>query len=63
MNSNVVFEFLGDLILDSTSFVFENIGNLFNDAMILLGFFGLFFWLRLQKKFNDKAANDPNQLK
>lgn len=42
---------------------YEVIGNKFNYSVIVLGFFGLFYWLYNQKKFNDKAANDPNQIK
>ena len=34
-----------------------------NTGILLLGFVGLFVWLGKQKKFNDKAASDPNQLK
>lgn len=63
MNSNVVFEWLGDLILASTTVVFDNIGNLFNNAAIILGFIGLFYWLNLQRKYNQEAENDPNQIK
>lgn len=63
MNSNVVFEALGDLIIWSTSMVFDNIGNLFNYSMIVLGFIGLFYWLNYQKKFNQEAENNPDQLK
>lgn len=35
----------------------------FNTAVILLGFFGLFYWLRHQIKFNKEAKDNPNQLK
>ncbi len=43
----------------------DNVGltTFFNTAVLLLGFFGLFFWLRHQINFNKKAKNDPNQLK
>lgn len=63
MNSNVIFEAIGDAILWSTSILFDNIGNSFNNAMIVLGFIGLFYWLNYQKKFNREAENNPNQLK
>ena len=63
MNSNVIFEGLGEFLLWTTSILFENIGNLFNNAMIVLGFIGLFYWLNLQKKFNQEAKNNPNQIK
>jgi len=41
----------------------DMIGDMFNVACIILGFVGLFYWLNLQRKFNAKAENDPNQLK
>lgn len=41
----------------------DMIGDGFNIACICLGFGGLFYWLNLQRKFNEKAENDPNQLK
>jgi hypothetical protein len=52
---------LGDLL--NGAWFYDNIGNMFNYSVIVLGFFGLFYWLRTQKKLSDKAANDPNQLK
>lgn len=63
MNSNVIFEGIGEFLLWTTAILFENVGNLFNNAMIVLGFIGLFYWLNLQKKFNQQAKNDPNQIK
>lgn len=53
---------LGDLF-QWTFQIFELIGNLFNYALITLGFFGLFYWLNKQKQFNMKAENNPEQLK
>ena len=41
----------------------DMIGNLFNYSCIFLGFFGMFFWLYQQKKFNTAADKDANQLK
>ncbi len=41
----------------------DMIGDMFNVAVICLGFVGLFFWLNWQRKFNEQAANNPNQLK
>lgn len=52
---------LGDLL--NGAWFYDHIGNIFNYSVIVLGFFGLFFWLRTQKKLSDKAAKDPNQLK
>lgn len=35
----------------------------FNLAVICLGFFGLFYWMRKQVSYNKQASNDKNQLK
>lgn len=63
MTSTDIIVAVGDFILWTTEILFENIGNLFNNAMIILGFIGLFIWLRTQHKFNKEAQNNPNQLK
>lgn len=63
MNSTDLIVGLGDFILWTTEILFENVGNMFNYSMIVLGFIGLFYWLNLQKKFNQEAENNPNQLK
>lgn len=63
MSSTEILVGLGDLILWTTEVVYENVGNLFNDAMIVLGFIGLFIWLRLQHRYNQEALNNPDQLK
>jgi hypothetical protein len=63
MSSKVFFEGLGDFILWTTQILFENVGNMFNTAVILLGFVGLFYWLNVQHKFNNEALNNPDQLK
>jgi hypothetical protein len=63
MSSTKIFEAIGDFLYNTIFLMYDNIGNLFNYSLIVLGFFGLFYWLRYQKKFNDQAANDPNQLK
>lgn len=63
MSSKEIFESLGDAILWSTEILFENVGNVFNTVVIITGFIGLFFWLKTQRKFNEKAANNPDQLK
>lgn len=36
---------------------------IFNTFVVLFGFFGLFYWLRYQLKFNKEAKDNPNQLK
>ena len=63
MSSTKIFEAIGDFLYNTVFLMYDNIGNLFNYSLIVLGFFGLFYWFRYQKKFNDQAANDPNQLK
>jgi len=56
------FYWLGDTL---TAFfeIFQNAGNLPNYIFIAVGFGLLVWWLGLQKKYNDKAKSDPNQLK
>jgi len=56
-------ESLGDGLLWTTEILFEVVGNVFNYAVIVLGFIGLFIWLRLQAKYNKEAANDPTKFK
>jgi hypothetical protein len=62
MNSNVIFYGLAKIFQGSFLF-FEFIQNKFNYLCIALGFFGLIYWLRWQKRFNEQADNNPNQLK
>lgn len=52
---------IGDIL--NGAWFYDNIGDLANWSFIALGFFGFFYWMRWQKKFNDQAANNPNQLK
>ena len=62
MSSSDIFYKIGGLLQDS--FVcFEAVGNIFNYSVIVLGFFGFLFWMNTQRKFNDKATKNPNQLK
>lgn len=51
---------LGDLL--NGAWFYDNIGNIFNYSCIVLGFFGLFYWLNIQKKLSDKAARE-NKIK
>jgi hypothetical protein len=62
MSSSTVFHAIGDF-LTWTLGIFEVIGNAFNYSVIVLGFFGLFFWLNKQRKFNAQAAANKNQIK
>ena len=62
MTSNLIFYGIAKML--QTSFLFyEFIQNKFNYACIILGFIGLFYWLNYQRKFNQEAENNPNQIK
>jgi len=63
MNYNELVYGLGELLLWTTELLFEVVGNIFNYGAIVLGFIGLFIWLRLQAKYNREAANDPTKFK
>lgn len=63
MGSIKIFEATGAFLENTIFLMYDNIGNIFNYSCIVLGFFGLFFWLRKQKKFNQEAERNPNQLK
>lgn len=44
---------------------FEFVGNYFNYFLILLGFYGFFYWMNIQRKLSAKAnvpheVSDPN---
>jgi len=47
---------------EATEWTFENIlvpmADPMNLGIVVLGFIGLVFWLRLQKKYNDKSKSD-----
>ena len=62
MSSLEIFTMIGDL-LQWTLGVFDVIGNYFNFFLLMFGFFGFIYWMNLQKKYNNAAENDPNQLK
>jgi hypothetical protein len=60
MSSTDIFWFIGDTI-GATLGIYEIIGNSVNYFLIAsVGFGGLFYWLRLQSKFNLAAKNDPD---
>ena len=63
MSSSTVFYAIGDGCQTALGFIYDNIGNVFNYSMIVLGFIGLFYWLKKQKDFSEVAKNDPNQIK
>lgn len=53
---------LGDLFISFFE-LFEKLGNLPNYGLIALAFGLFFWWMKLQKDYNIKAASNPNQLK
>lgn len=61
MSSTEVWWAIGNVL--NGAWFYDNIGDIANYSFIILGFFGLFYWLRKQKMFNDQAANNPNQIK
>ena len=62
MNSSGVFYNIGYYTELMVSVVFDNIGNIFNYACIVLGFIGLFYWLNFQYKDTKAAEKDPNKI-
>jgi len=62
MSSSDFFYAIGDF-LTWTFGILEWVGNKFNYLLLALGFFGMFYWLNIQKKLSDKAEKDANQLK
>lgn len=59
---NSVFYALDDMF-QSFFVLYDKVGNLANYSFLILGFVGFFIWMKYQKKYNDEAANDPNQIK
>ncbi len=49
---------LGDFIYWLFENTLEPLGMLPNWLFLTLGFGGLFFWLKMQKNFNDKAKSE-----
>lgn len=63
MNSREIWWKIGDGTQWFLGLIYDNVGNIFNYSCIVLGFIGLFYWLNYQRKFNNEAANNPNQIK
>ena len=63
MNSRDFWWAVGDGLQWFLGLIYDNVGNIFNYSCIVLGFIGLFYWLNLQRKFSNEAANNPNQIK
>lgn len=62
MNVNMIVEPIADFLV-WTFGIFEFIGNSFNWLVIIGGFVGLFIWLFMQKRYNEEAENNANQIK
>jgi hypothetical protein len=62
MSSTDFFYNLDDMF-QSMFLFFDWVGNKLNYTFLALGFVGFFMWMNFQRKFNEKAKNDPNQLK
>lgn len=41
---------------------YDAVGNIFNNVLLILGFFGFFYWMNIQKKLNGQA-NVPVEVK
>jgi tellurite resistance protein TehA-like permease len=63
MSSREGFEAVADFMYGLPFEFYDNVGNVFNYSCIVLGFVGLFIWLNKQRKFNEEAKNNTNQLK
>ena len=65
MGSSTIFYAIGDFMHKVAFLPLENemIKWTMNYGILALGFVGLFYWLSIQKKFNEQASNDPQRLK
>lgn len=62
MSARTTFEAIGDFLYGLPFEFYDNVGNYVNYSLLILGFIGLFYWLNLQRKFDNRAKNDPNQI-
>lgn len=62
MSSTDFFYKLDDLF-QCFFYLYDNVGNILNYSFLALGFVGFFMWMNFQRKFNQKAENNPNQIK
>ena len=54
---------LGDGILWTTGILFENVGNIFNYGVVVLGLIGIFIWLKMQARYIKEAKKKPEHIK
>jgi len=62
MSSSTFFYAIGDFFQWSFGF-FEFIRDYANYFFIIVGSFGMLYWLNIQRKLNAVAAKDPSKLK
>lgn len=60
MNLQEIIEPLGVFLESTFEGVLMPISNLFNWAVIVGGFVGLFVWLKMQSDYNKKAEKEGN---
>jgi hypothetical protein len=58
MGSSTIFYAIADFMNNIAFLPLEWVGNIFNNACIVLGFVGLFYWLNLQMKMTKKAKDE-----
>ena len=66
MNLNGIVNWIADLLVWSFDNILIPIAHLWknpSDLILLLGFVGLFIWLKMQGDFNKEAAANPDQIK
>lgn len=64
MTFSEIFWGIGDLFTWLLHYLQADIiGNMFNNALIALGFIGFGIWMNKQRKFNKAAESNPDQLK
>ena len=62
MSSTNFFYALDDFF-QSCFLFYDWVGNKFNYILLTLGFVGFIIWMNYQRKFNEKANNNPDQIK
>ena len=63
MSSREGFDAIADFMYGTPFEFYDTVGNVFNYSCIVLGLVGLFIWLNKQRKYNQEAESNPNQLK
>jgi hypothetical protein len=61
MSTTDIIYSIGDAFQCSFLF-YDAVGNIFNNLLLILGFFGFFYWMNIQKKLNNEA-NVPVEIK